>query len=152
MGMISTAGCGGGTSNARSSESTNPSGVTLSKAQVIAKADAICKQMNVEFAADEPKGQSLAETARITPHRAVLEQQVVKELDELKPPQAFADQLQRVISTRRSLAEELAVVGRDAKAGDIAAVHRLAASKAKLHHELRAFATAIGFTACGRVG
>jgi hypothetical protein len=149
---ISAAGCGEGRSNDRSTESTNPANVTLSKEQLIAKADAICRRMNDEFAADEPRDQGVTETARITPHRAVLEQRVVSELDELKPPRAFAGQLQRVISTRRTLAEELAAVGRDAKAGDTAAVRKLAASKAKLHHELRAFATAAGFKVCGRVG
>jgi hypothetical protein len=108
--------------------------------------------MNNEFAAAEPKSQSIGETARITPHRAALEQRVVAELGKLPPPATIARQLRRIIAERRTLAQELSEVGRDAKARDTTAVRKLAASKAKLHHEVRAFATAAGFKFCGRVG
>lgn len=144
------AGCGGGTS--RSTGPARSTAVALPKGQVIAKADAICQRMNSEFAADEPKNLGIAETARITPHRAVLEQRVVSELGSLKPGSEFAAQLQRVISVRKTLADELAEVGTDAKNGDAAAVRKLAVSKAKRHHELRAFATSAGFKVCGQVG
>jgi hypothetical protein len=108
--------------------------------------------MNDEFASAEPKDQSIAETAQITPHRAVIEQRVVTELGKLKPPSTIAHQFHRIISDRRTLARELAEVGREAQTRDAASVRKLAASKAKLHHELRAFATQAGFKVCGRVG
>ncbi len=150
--VISATGCGGGTSSDRSSGSSRAAATVLSKEQLVAKADAICQRMNNEFAADEPKSQDVAETARLTPQRAVLEQRVVAELSELKPPATIAGQLRRIISARRTLAQELAEVGRDAKNNDTAAVRKLATSKAKLHHELRTFATNAGFNVCGRVG
>jgi hypothetical protein len=153
---LSAAGCGGGSTDgslrqtAQRIDRSTASG--LSEPQLIARADAICRRMNEEFAAHEPHDQSIAESARIVPHRVVVEQRVIDELNRLTPPSAIAHDLQRVIAFRATLAEELAELAQVAKQRDMDTFHRLAVSKARVHSELLAAAKGTGFTECGRTG
>jgi hypothetical protein len=126
--------------------------VALTKSQLIQKADMICERMNAEFAAHEPHSQSIVESARIVPHRVLVEQRVLTELGQLAPPSGIAHDLQRVIAFRRTLARELAELAQVAKRRDTAQFHKLAASKARVHSELLAAANRAGFKDCGRTG
>lgn len=141
-------GCSG--SSSVSSTPSRSSAYPPSTSQLIERADAICERLIVEFAAVRARSQSLPELARIVPHRVVLERRVAEELGELTPPAAIARGLQKVVAYRRTLAQELAELGLDAKRRDVAAIRVLAASKGRLHRELLATATSAGFKSCGR--
>jgi hypothetical protein len=154
--MLVVAGCGGGDSSASGSGQSDRAAaahpVTLSKAQVLEKADAICRRMNTEFAAHEPHSQGIAESARIVPHRVVVEQRVIGELNQLAPAAAIATDLRRVIAFRSTLERELAELANVAEHRDTARFHQLASSKARVHSELLAVAQGGGFKECGRTG
>jgi hypothetical protein len=151
--MIAATGCGSAVhAGSAASAGSHPSGGALSRVLLIEKADAICHRLNAQFAATEPKSQSIAESARIVPRRAIVEQRVVIELGGLTPPASLAHQLKQIIAYRRALAQELAELGLVAKHGDTAAFRRLAASKVQLHRELTAAAASAGLRECGRTG
>lgn len=168
VGAIAVTGCSGGkgpdseastTSSApsRPAQANRPASspdrtAPLSKSQLIAKADSICRRMNTEFAAHEPRNQSIGESARIVPRRVAVEQRVVLELSRLTPPSAIARDLQRVVDFRKTLADELAELAHVAKSRDMKRFHELAASKARVHSELLAAARGAGFTECGQTG
>jgi hypothetical protein len=149
--IAALAGCGGGTKQvtATSSRST---GDAVSPPQLIARADAICQRLNVQFAAHKPASQAIAEIARVAPRRAIAEQRVVTELSDLTVPASVARAWRAIIADRRGLAAQLAQIGRDASNGNAAGVRALSASKERLHNDLQATAERAGFTSCSQVG
>lgn len=164
MVAVSAGGCGGGSHTTSSTAPANATTPTASNAaasraprsdpglqQIIAKADPICRRLDSELAATEPKSLALAEVARQAPRRAALEQASVADLDKLVPPAAIARDWRQIIAYRRTLADELLELGRLAKAKDTAAIHRLAAAKERVHERLLATASRDGFKYCSRV-
>jgi hypothetical protein len=156
--MIAVGGCGGSGKGARpqapatSRTASSQAAVVLSRAQLVEHADAICERLNVEFTAAKPARQSVHEIARLSPQRAMLEHDAVAELEKLKPPASIARDWQAIVAYRRTLANELAALGRYARLNDVLAIRRLAVSKERVHRKLRAAATAAGFNSCSLVG
>jgi hypothetical protein len=151
-----TGGCGGGSSAAGSSQAL-ASRPSASRAQplrlaTIAKANAICRKLNVEFADHKPASQSVREIARLSPPRAVLERRTVEELSELAPPVAIARDWRQIIAFRTMLSEALAQLGHYANVNDLAAIRRLAVSKERLHQKLFTIASRDGLKDCSRTG
>jgi hypothetical protein len=138
------AGCG--------AASSGPQGQSPAQAELIAKADAICRRLNVEIATTKPKHLGVHEIARLSPVRANLEQATVKDLSKLTPPASIADNWRQLIGYRRRLAEELAKLGRSAKAHDVAAIKALTSSKLRVHRQLLIVGRHSGFKACALVG
>jgi hypothetical protein len=149
LATVAVAGCGG--SGVTGSTGLRTSGDALAKSQLIKKADAICQRLNAELIAVRPIG-TISEIAQIIPHRAVLEQRVVTELSSLTPQAPTSHGLRQIIAYRQTLAQELAELGVDAKRRDMAAIKRLAVSKARLHQKLLDAATSAGFSSCARTG
>lgn len=161
-------GCGGGSNSsdvnsagATPGATTKTSGPTTSQGQssssdqqanLTASAEAICRRLNAQLAADKPANQSLSEIVRVTPTHVALELRNVDELSKLTAPASLAGTWQRIISYRRKLAEELGELDRAAKANDLAGIQALGASKQRVHHQLAALAGQAGFTACATVG
>jgi hypothetical protein len=150
---LAASGCGSGSpSTASTRTSSFTAAKVLSRAQVIAQADAICRQLNVQLRAHVGSGESPRQLAQEIPPRVTLEQRSVQELGKLAAPSSVASALQTIVVYRRALAQELAQLGDDAKLDDTAAIRRLAASKAQSHLQLRRFATAAGFSDCAHLG
>jgi hypothetical protein len=142
------AGCG---SSDQASVGRSAAGPGVARTDVIARADAICKRLNTEFAESRPI-RTMADIARSVPHRAAVELRVVEELSALAVPAGRIQGLKRIIAYRKALAQELAELGMRAKRDDSAAVQTLGKSKARLHKKLREAARAAGFTECGSTG
>lgn len=119
---------------------------------MIDAADAICQQLNADFAASKPASQSIAEIIRLAPTRAALERQAVAKLTKLAPPPSIAPAWRKIIGYRRTLASELAALGQQAKRKDVVAIQALGVSKERVHRELLAVGAATGFKSCARVG
>lgn len=161
------AGCGGGSGTAASSQSgastsgspakpggsgTSSSGAPLSKSQLVAQADAICKRINAEIASVKAKSKSTPEILRIVPRNLALEQKAVSELSTLNPPVSLVHDWRQILGYRRTLVNQLAELVRDAKRHDASAVKALVSSKTRVHELLRQAATHSGFKDCARVG
>ena len=153
---LAATGCGGSASSASSSSSAStPTNQPTGEAQppaVLAQANHICERVNREFDAERPSSAKISEITRVTPHRAAVEMQAVRELGALTPPAQLAGDFRRVVAYRRMLALELAQLARAAKAKNTHAIHALAASKKRVHAKLRALAQQVGLAACGKTG
>jgi hypothetical protein len=151
--VLALAGCGGvGTTKLTRSVTTAPRSSSASgAARLIAKADAICRQVNHELAAGPQRleGPQIAVTAL---HNAALERRAVAELSRLTPPGALARDWRQIIAYRQSLAEALAKLGHYAKANDVQRMLALSTSKKQAHQKLSKLASRAGFKDCSRVG
>jgi len=152
------AGCGGSgkapaISSAASSVGRTESGnsnESAAKSRLIAHADAICRRLNRELtSASRPEASKVARTA---PHNAALEQRAVVALSKLTPPASLARDWTQIIAYRRTLAQELVALARDAKVGDVPAMQALGVTKKHVHQKLTQLATHDGFTDCSSVG
>jgi hypothetical protein len=164
---LSIAGCGGGSSTAapagssasgsgtaaanvrRTPSSSDPA---LSKSQLVARADTICKRLNAEIVARETPGASVQEVIRVVPGNASLEQEALKQLAKLSAPASLSRDWQQILAGRRTLATQLLALVQDAKHDDVRAMQALSAQKKRVHGTLRAVATRDGFRDCSEVG
>lgn len=146
---LAAGGCGGGSSDARSA---GPLPDGSPRSQLIARADAICRRLNAQIKANKQSSLRLNEIARFAPRNAALEATALKELSKLTPPASIARDWHQVIAYRRTLMEELVKLGRYAKANNARAIHKLAASKKRVHQKLLATATRNGFKDCPQIG
>lgn len=146
---LAAAGCGGSGQAQRASRS--PSGDSAAAAELIAGADAICKRLDTELAAATPTHLDIKEIARSAPGNAALERIAVSELARLTAPPSLARDWSQILALRRTLADELASLGRYAKANDVEAVATLGASKKRVHERLFKLATRDGFHYCSQV-
>jgi hypothetical protein len=117
----------------------------------MASATTICERLNSEIRA-APQIKTSGELAALIPRRAVLEMRAVEELRQLTPPTSLAHSWDLVLRLRSTLAHELTALAGDAKRNDVAAIHALAASKARVHRELVAAADTAGLAPCGHTG
>ncbi len=76
----------------------------------------------------------------------------LRELSGLSPPAALAVGWRKMLGYRAVLLGELGELVRAASANDVAAIQRLAVSKARAHKALQATAERNGFKECGLVG
>jgi hypothetical protein len=142
-------GCGGGSSHI-SPVASHPEG-TAPAAELVTKADAICKRINSVLVTSGSGSRDLHAISRSASRNAVLERVALNELDKLKPPPSLSRDWARIVEYRRTLAHELVELGRDAKADDRRAVQALAASKKRVHDKLFSLATRDGFKYCSEV-
>lgn len=166
LAALPIAGCGGG-SEARSAGTTRSSATTASTQaprptstsapspsakDLIARADPVCRQLNLAIAEPKSHGLDLPKIAQRAPRNAVFEQHALAKLQRLQVPHALAGDWQKMMSYRRELARELRVVGKAAAEGSTAAVQAIAAKKLQIHRLLSIIAARDGFQDCGRVG
>jgi hypothetical protein len=114
---LAVGGCGGGSSSSRVASSSS-SAASLSRAQLVARADAICARVNAEVAGLRPKVASPLEFAVVVPRSAVFQQRAVRELSALTPPPAIAVAWRQLVAYRRELADGLVALAGQRKGGD----------------------------------
>lgn len=162
---ILAGGCGGGSSTTASGAHSPQTSATSTHAatspgahaggsaelQFIARADAICKRVGMQIAHSQPAHLTPAEIARRTPAHVAFEQQGLRELAALKVPPALAAHWQQILAYMRTLPQELVALTKAAKANDKHTIKMLAASKKRLHAQLRAAAKRDGFKDCQKV-
>jgi hypothetical protein len=160
---LSAAGCGGGSSTAATGNvaASSPSAATgknaqasgaLSKPQLVAQADAVCKRLNTELARVQAKSETAQEALRVVPRNIALERRALAELNGLRPAPSLAKGWAQIIADRKVLVDELAKLLDDASKGDKAGIRKLAQSKQLAHTTLNQAAKAQGFKDCGVLG
>jgi hypothetical protein len=156
--LLAATGCGGsGTprktdSAAGRTEGTQPAGSNQAAAnsRLIASADPICRRVNGQLTgASHPQPADIARTA---PRNAAIELRAVGELSKLTPPASLARDWTQMLAYRRTLAQELFALARDAKAGDVAGMRALGVSKKRVRQKLSQLAARDGFKDCTSVG
>jgi hypothetical protein len=165
IGIFAIIGCGGASSSSSATNSSaaatsaatpaggsTANGAQLSKAQLIAQADAICQRLNTELVATKAKGTGTQDIVRDVPHHVALERSSLAELVKLDPPGSLAKDWQQVLEQRGKLAAELAQLVKAAKNNDQSSVTSLVLEKEQAHLALSKSAKRLGFKDCSTVG
>lgn len=128
------------------------------RAELVAKADPICKQVSARrTAANEalskaggtsPKGLRLL--AQLAPGVAAYEGHAVDELRSLKAPSELAADWQQLLAGMQTLADDAAQIGLEAKAKQLKKVESITSGARELRQRLTAIASRDGFAYCGR--
>jgi hypothetical protein len=140
------------TSASTGSATSDGSGPSLSTAQLVSKAEAICSRLNSELAGAKDVFSDLQGIARIAPRRAALEQAATTELSNLVPPASLTSDYQRLIVARRRFAEGLTKIGEAAAANNTQTTHAAFVSSTKAAAEITTVAERHGLKACAQVG
>lgn len=120
----------------------------LTRAELIAKADVICKQVN-----DKLKSQTInsrQELVHAVTRIASTEQAALAELSKLVPPAGLADDWKTIIAGAQTLADNTAKLGEYAKANRLNAAKSLIASSQKVQQQMLAIAKRDGFKYCSQ--
>jgi hypothetical protein len=122
----------------------------LTRAQLTAKANAICRRVNAKLASvGTIKG--TAQIARVTSRLSAFEQSTLAQLSALVPPAALESDWKRFVDGAQSLAEATAKLGEDAATKKPNAIGPLLASAEATQRRMTTLARRDGFTACANV-
>ncbi len=135
--MLAVAGCGGSSSK------------PLTRAELTAKADAICKTVGAKLATKTIKTQQ--DIARVAPELAGFEQSALAELGKLVPPATLANDWKQFVAGAQTLAENTAKLGEYAKASNLKAAKGLITSSEAVQLRMMAIAKRDGLTNCEQV-
>jgi hypothetical protein len=144
---LAICGCGGSSGSSNASGSSGSS-KTLTRAELITKANAICARVNTKRASTHYR--TLPEVARSAPRLASYEQAAAAELGKLVPPAEMSNDWQQIVANARALAGYTLQIGEYAKAKNVAAAQPLLTSIRASNHQLVATARAVGLTECSR--
>jgi hypothetical protein len=133
---MAIAGCGG---------SAKP----LTHAELVSKADAICKTVTAKFATKSAS--SVKDIARVAPELAAFEQKALSELSKLVPPANLESDWKQFVAGAELLAENTSKLGEYAKANNLKAAGKLIISSETTQHQMRAIAKRNGLTECEQV-
>jgi hypothetical protein len=146
LAVIALAGCGGSSSK------------TLTRAELVAHADPICKQVATrrttaneqlnKAGATSAKGLQLL--AQVAPGVAAYEHEAIDRLRTLKAPTTLTNDWQQLLAGMQTLADDAAQIGVQAKAKQLKRVESITKSGRSVREKLTTIATRDGFTYCGR--
>jgi hypothetical protein len=133
---VAIAGCGG---------SEKP----LTHAELVSKADAICKTVTAKFATKSAN--SVQDIARVAPELAAFEQKALSELSKLVPPANLESDWKQFVAGAEVLAENTSKIGEYAKVNNLKAAGRLVRSTETTQRQMQAIAKRNGLTECEQV-
>jgi hypothetical protein len=119
----------------------------LSRAELIAKADPICRRTNDKL---DSNPLTLQNVARIAPEAAAYEKQSAAELAKLAPPASMARDWKAIVDGFQITGEDLAKVGEYAKVKNLKAAVLSAAKLSNAQHDRAVTASRNGFKDCSR--
>ena len=133
---LAVSGCGG---------SSKP----LTRAELTARADAICKTVTAQLKSKTIKTQQ--DIARVVPELASFEQNALTGLAKLVPPAELENDWKQFVAGAQTLAENTAKLGEYAKANNLKAGRSLITSSQTVQQQMVAIAKRDGLTACEQV-
>lgn len=121
----------------------------LTRAELTAKANAICKTVTAKLATRTIKSQR--DIARVAPELAGFEEAALGELSKLVPPAALADDWKKFVAGAEMLAENTDKLGEYAKQNKLKSAGVLIVSSEKTQKQMQALAKRDGIVACEQV-
>lgn len=122
----------------------------LTRAELIAKADTICKRVNDKLKSSNNSIKSQQDIVRIVPKLASFEQTALAELSKLEPPASLANDWKTIIAGAQTLADNTAKLGEYAKANNLKAARHLIQASEKVQQQTLATAKRDGFKQCSQ--
>jgi hypothetical protein len=135
---LAAAGCGGSSSK------------SLTRSQLIAKADSICHRVNAKLTSANGQINSQQDIARLAPQLAAYEQEAVVQLSKLTAPATIASDWKTIVTAAGTLAQNTAKLGEYAKANNLTAARALVSTSKKVQQQMLAVAKRDGFKDCSR--
>lgn len=135
-GALTSAGCG---------ESAKP----LTRAQLLHRADTICRKLNKKLSSIKVKTEK--EFVRELPKLAGYEQDSLAELSKLVPPARMAEDWKMIVAGAQTLADDVAKLGEDAKAKHLKAARTVVNEIGKVQQRTTAIAKRDGFKDCTQI-
>ena len=130
--LLLVAGCGGG----------------LSKDELVAKGDAICKRVNTRMA-KEPDPKSAADLERLAKRTVAISDPAIKDMEALEPPSELESDFENFLASLKRQRNLTKKIGEAAGEGDTAKVQQLGADAQSAQEEYRRLTGKIGFKQCG---
>jgi hypothetical protein len=131
--IVTFTGCGG---------SAKP----LTHAELVSKADAICKTVTIRLAKNDIKDEQ--DIARVAPGLASFEQKALSELSKLVPPAYLESDWKQFIAGAETLAENTSKIGEYAKTNNLKAARALITSSETTQRQMQALAKRDGLSEC----
>jgi hypothetical protein len=138
------------TSPTQTATQSRPSGPPLSRAELVAKADAICAGVNAKRASITLRS-SQDYTTKLPP-LAAYEQAAVARMGTLTPPASMASNWKQMLADSGTIATNTAKVAGYAEAGNHAVTRQLILSSNAAQQRIATIAARYGFKVCGRLG
>ncbi len=129
--LLLVAGCGG-----------------LSKDELVAKGDAICKRVNTRMA-KEPDPQSAGDLARLAKRTVALSDPAIADMKALQPPGELESDFKKFVASLKRQRDLTKEIGDAAAASDSAKIQKVTADAQKAEREYRRLSGKIGFKDCG---
>ncbi len=121
----------------------------LTRAELTAKANAICKTVTAKLAKHTIKTQQ--DIARVATELASFEQSALTNLSKLVPPAVLADDWKKFVAGAQTLAENTSKIGEYAKANNLNASKSLITSSVATQRQMTAIARRDGLKGCEQV-
>lgn len=121
----------------------------LTRAELTAKADTICKTVTAKLASKTIKSQQ--DIARIAPELADFEQTALTDLGKLVPPAELESDWKQFVAGAQTLAENTAKLGEYAKSNNLKAAKGLILSSEAVQKQMVATAKRDGLKDCEQV-
>jgi len=121
----------------------------LTRAELTAKADAICKTVTAKMASKSASTEQ--QIARVASELSSFEQTALADLSKLVPPAELEVDWKRFVSGAQTLAENTAKLGEYAKSKNLKAAKTLIVSSENTQKQMVAIAKRDGLTACEQV-
>lgn len=134
--MLVASGCGSSTKS-------------LTRAELTAKANAICKTVTTKLAGSNVKTQQ--DIARVAPELASFEEAALTDLGKLVPPAELADDWRQFVAGAQTLAENTSKLGEYAKANKLKQAQGLITSSQAVQQRMVAIARRDGLKSCEQV-
>jgi hypothetical protein len=136
MSMLAATGCG---------KSAKP----LTRAQLLTRADAICRELNKKLSSHTIKTRQ--DFVRTLPLLAGYEQQGLAALSKLVPPAPMANDWKLIVAGAQTLADDIAKLGESIKAKDNKTTQSVVNEIGKVQQRTMAIAKRDGFKDCSQV-
>jgi hypothetical protein len=130
--VLLVAGCGGG----------------LSKKELVAKGDAICKRINTQMA-KEPDPKTTADLQRLAKRTVELSDPAIDDMEALEPPSDLEADFKKFVASLKRQRDLTKKIGDAAGEDDTAKVQEIGAQAQKAQDEYHRLTGKIGFKECG---
>jgi hypothetical protein len=150
---LAVTGCGASTKSSGTSGSITSSEAaeqTLTRPNLIAKADAVCHRVNMKRTSNKIGSQQ--EIAHSATELASYERHALTELNKLVPPAFLANDWRQILANRQTIADDTLAVGRDVNSNNVTAAHTLLSEIEQVQRRMFAIARRDGFNDCAQTG
>jgi hypothetical protein len=120
----------------------------LSKAELVAKGDAICKRINTRMA-KEPDPKTTADLQRLAKRTVELSDPAIEDMEKLEPPGELEADFKKFVASLKDQRDLTKQLGAAAGEDDTAKVQDLLGDAQKSQDEYRRLTGKIGFKECG---